>query len=105
MPELGQRTHKQVAKLIGVAPINRDSGTMRGKRMTGGGRREIRRLLYMPVLVAVRHNPVIRAMYTRLIAAGKCPKVALIACMRKLITYLNGMVRDGKTWDEFLQNA
>ena len=85
---------------MGVAPTNRDSGTLRGKRTTGGGRVEIRNALYMPTVVAVRHNPRIKAFYQRLVAHGKPKMVALIAAMRKLLTILNVMIREGKTWNQ-----
>lgn len=99
VPELGQITRQQVAALIGVAPINRDSGTYRGQRTTSGGRAMARRALYMAALVASRRNPVIAAMYQRLVAAGKPRKVALTACMRKLLTILNALIRDGVAWN------
>ena len=102
LPELGSCTPGQIARLIGVAPINRDSGQMRGRRTTGGGRSHVRAMLYMPTLVAVRHNPVIRQMYQRLLAKGKPKMVALVAAMRKLIIYLNAMIRDHKTWEQFV---
>ena len=102
LPELGSCTPQQIARLIGVAPINRDSGQMRGRRTTGGGRSHIRAMLYMPTLVAVRHNPVIRQMYQRLVAKGKPKMVALVAAMRKLIIYLNAMIRDHKTSEQFV---
>jgi transposase len=105
LPELGRCTPRQIAKLVGLAPINRDSGTLRGKRTTGGGRRAVRKLLYMPTLVATRHNPLIRSMYLRLLAAGKPKMVALVACMRKLLILLNAMIRERKTWDQFVQWA
>ena len=105
LPELGRCTPKQIAKLVGLAPINRDSGTLRGKRMTGGGRHSVRKQLYMPTLVATRHNPVIRSMYQRLVAAGKPKMVALVACMRKLLILLNAMIREDKMWDQFLKCA
>jgi len=105
LPELGARSPKQIAKLIGVAPINRDSGVLRGKRTTGGGRRSVRKLLYMPTLVATRHNTHIRAMYQRLLDAGKPKLVALVACMRKLLVYLNAMIRENKTWEQFIEKA
>lgn len=94
MPELGVLNRRQVSALIGVAPWARDSGTRHGRRRIGGGRGEVRRLVYMVTLAAVRHNPVLRAFYQRLVAAGKLKKVALVACMRKLITIVNAMVRD-----------
>lgn len=105
LPELGRCSPRQIARLVGLAPINRDSGTLRGKRMTGGGRGAVRKLLYMPTLVATRHNPLIRAMYQRLLAAGKPKMVALVACMRKLLIFLNAMIREGKTWDQFIKWA
>ena len=99
VPELGRLNRRQIAMLIGVAPINRDSGTFRGKRMTGGGRRRVRTRLYMPTLVAIRHNPVIRPFYERLLAKGKTKMTAIIACMRKLITILNTMVAKNQAWN------
>jgi transposase len=98
VPELGTLSHKQVAALVGVAPFNRDSGTWRGRRMVWGGRSGGRAVLYMGTLVATRFNPVIKAFYTRLLAAGKGKKVALTACMRKLLTIMNAMVRDMTPW-------
>jgi transposase len=101
LPELGQLTGKQIAALVGVAPFNRDSGQWRGKRMIAGGRAAVRAVLYMATLSATRHNPIIAAFYNRLIAAGKPAKVAITACMRKLIIILNAMIRDKRHW----QNA
>jgi len=98
LPELGKLDRKQIAALVGVAPINRDSGTYRGKRMIWGGRASVRAALYMAALVATRHNPTIRAFYERLCAAGKPKKLALTACMRKLLTILNAMVRTNTSW-------
>jgi len=98
LPELGTLNSKQIANLVGVAPINRDSGTMRGKRRISGGRAQVRAVLYMATLVAVRHNPVLRTFYERLLAAGKTDKVALTACMRKLLVILNAMVKSQKPW-------
>ncbi len=98
VPELGTLGHKQVAALVGVAPFNRDSGTLRGRRTVYGGRAEVRAVLYMGALVATKHNPVIKAFYARLCAAGKAKKVALTACMHKLLTIMNAMVRDLKPW-------
>ena len=98
LPELGSCSRQKIAALVGVAPINRDSGTMRGRRTTFGGRANVRRMLYMATLVATRHNPVIRAYYQRLVAAGKRKMVALVAAMRKLLVILNAMLRDQKTW-------
>lgn len=102
VPELGKLSGREVSALVGVAPINRDSGTMRGKRSIFGGRPDVRRVLFMAALVASRHNPVIKAFYQRLLTAGKPKKVALVACMRKLLTILNAMVRSGKPWDQAL---
>jgi transposase len=98
LPELGTLSRQQIAALVGVAPFNRDSGTLRGHRTIWGGRAHVRATLYMSTLVAVRHNPVLRAFYERLCAAGKAKKVALIACMRKLLTILNAMVKHHKPW-------
>ena len=99
LPELGQLNRRQIAALVGVAPIARDSGTFRGKRMTGGGRKEIRSRLFMPTLVAVRHNPILKAYYMRLLSQGKCKMVALVAVMRKLICILNTMMKNGQHWN------
>jgi len=99
LPELGRLSHKQIAALVGVAPLNRDSGRFRGKRMVWGGRASVRSALYMSILSATKWNPVIRVFYQRLRAQGKPPKVAMVACMRKLLTILNAMVRDGREWD------
>jgi transposase len=101
LPELGCLDRKQIAALVGVAPLNRDSGTMRGKRTTFGGRAKVRCVLYMAALVASRRNPVLKPFYQRLLQAGKAKKLALTAVMRKLLTILNAMVRDKTRW----QNA
>lgn len=98
MPELGTMDGKQIAALAGVAPFNRDSGLLRGHRTVWGGRAVVRAALYMATLVATRHNPVIRAFYRRLLEAGKPKKVALVACMRKLLTILNAMVKHQTPW-------
>jgi transposase len=98
LPELGTLGRKQVAALVGLAPINRDSGTMRGKRTIWGGRATVRAALYMAALVGSRRNPVLRALYTRLVAAGKTKKVALTACMRKLLTILNALLKHRTRW-------
>lgn len=98
VPELGQVTGKQLAALIGVAPFNRDSGTMRGRRTIWGGRGEVRKVLYMSAVASLRFNPVLRAQYDRLVDRGKPKKVALVACMHKLLTILNAMVRSGAKW-------
>lgn len=99
LPELGRLSRREIASLVGVAPLNRDSGTMRGKRMVWGGRAPVRAVLYMATLVGLRHNPILRTFYERLRAAGKPFKVAAIACMRKLLTILNAMVRQERHWD------
>jgi transposase len=102
LPELGTLDRRQIAALVGVAPFNRDSGQMRGKRMISGGRAQVRRALYMAALVATRFNPAIKCFYQRLLASGKPKKLALVACMRKLLTILNAMARSGKPWDQSL---
>lgn len=99
LPELGKLSHKEIAALVGVAPFPRDSGRMRGKRMVWGGRAPVRAALYLSIWSASKWNPVIRVFYERLRAKGKPPKVAQVACMRKLLTLLNAMVRDGRRWD------
>jgi transposase len=98
LPELGTLSRKQIAALVGVAPLARDSGTLRGKRLVYGGRAPVRAALYMAALVAARRNPAIRTFYQRLVAAGKPPKLALTACMRKLLTMLNAMVKTDTPW-------
>ncbi|VWC52996.1 transposase IS116/IS110/IS902 family protein [Burkholderia lata] len=98
LPELGHLTRKQITSLAGLAPINRDSGTLRGQRHIFGGRASVRRVLYVAALVATRFNPLIRACYLRLVAAGKPKKVALVACMRKLLITLNAIARTGQRW-------
>jgi len=98
LPELGRLNRKEIAALVGVAPLNRDSGTLRGRRTVWGGRAHVRAVLYMATLVATRRNPVVKAFYERLVAAGKPKKVALTACMRKLLTILNAMVRSHASW-------
>lgn len=103
LPELGTLGRKQLASLVGVAPHNRDSGIFRGRRTVWGGRATTRAVLYMATLVASRFNPVIRAHYTHLVAAGKPKKVALVACMRKLLTILNAVLRDALPWRAPLQ--
>ena len=98
LPELGQLSHHQIGKLVGIAPLNCDSGKFKGKRITWGGRAPVRAALYMATLSAKRHDPVIKAFYEQLIARGKAPKVALVACMHKLLTIMNAIVRSGKPW-------
>lgn len=105
VPELGQLRGKEVAALVGVAPFNRDSGRLRGKRMVWGGRAPVRAALYMAALVGARHNPVLRAFYARLLAGGKPKKVALTACMHKLLVILNALLRQGMSWDAARQPA
>jgi len=100
LPELGNLGAKQIGLLVGIAPLNRDSGRFQGKRTTWGGRARVRSVLYMAALVACRRNPVIRTFYDRLLARGKAKKVALVACMHKLLIILNAMVRDGCVWQD-----
>ena len=102
LPELGRLNRRQLAALVGVAPFNCDSGTLRGKRRCWGGRADLRAVLYMAAVSAMRCNPVIRVFYQRMVAAGKPKKVALTACMRKLLTILNAMVRDNAPWNPTL---
>jgi transposase len=97
-PELGTLGRKQIAALIGLAPLNRDSGTQRGRRCIWGGRAQVRQVLYMSALAAIRFNPIIAAFHARLIAAGKTRMVAIVACMRKLLTILNAMARSNAHW-------
>ena len=98
LPELGTLNRKQIAALAGVAPFNRDSGSLRGRRTVWGGRAQVRTVLYMSTLVAVRYNPLLRGFYQRLRSAGKVPKVALTACMRKLLITLNAMLKHQTPW-------
>ena len=98
LPELGKVSDKRISALVGVAPLNRDSGKYRGSRTIWGGRANVRAALYMGALVAVQHNPVLKAFYARLLAQGKAKKSALTACMHKLLRILNAMIRDGKPW-------
>jgi transposase len=102
LPELGRLERRKLAALVGVAPYNCDSGTLRGRRRCWGGRADLRSVLYMATISALRSNPVIRAFYQRLLKAGKPKKVAITACMRKLLTILNAMVRDNAVWNEKL---
>lgn len=99
LPELGTLDRRKISSLVGVCPFNRDSGTMRGKRTIFGGRANVRATLYMATMSAVRFNPVIKAFYERLVDAGKLHKVAMVACMRKLLTILNAMLRDQQRWN------
>lgn len=98
LPELGWLDRREIAALVGVAPFNRDSGTLRGKRTVWGGRSRVRATLYMAALTATRYNSVIKAFYQRLLEAGKPKKVALTACMRKLLTILNAMLKHNRSW-------
>ena len=98
LPELGQLTAKQISRLVGVAPINHDSGQHKGKRMINGGRAPVRASLYMGAVVAIRHNPIIKDFYERLLSRGKPKKLAITACVRKMLVILNAMVRDQKRW-------
>lgn len=104
-PELGQLNRHQIAKLAGVAPLNRDSGKQRGARHIYGGRAQVRGKLYMATLAAIRFNPVIKSFYDRLIAKNKLKKVAIVACMRKVLTIINVMIRDNKTWNVKAQSV
>ena len=99
LPELGQLQRRQISKLVGVAPLADDSGPRQGKRRIWGGRSEVRAVLYMATLAAIKHNPVIQVFHSRLMAAHKPKKVAIVACMRKLLTILNAMLRDQTMWD------
>ena len=98
LPELGQLSTSKIGVLVGVAPLNRDSGQMQGKRTIFGGRSAVRQMLYMATLVAVRHNRVIQVFYDQLLKRGKATKVALVACMHKLLTILNAMIKNGTDW-------
>lgn len=98
LPELGQLNRQKIAALVGLAPFNRDSGKRRGQRRIFGGRASVRSVLYMATLSAIRHNPVIKSFYDRLLAKGKLKKVALTACMRKLLVILNAMIKNGQDW-------
>jgi len=98
LPELGHLDRRRIAALVGIAPLNRDSGLWRGRRTIGGGRPTVRRALYMATMVAIRYNPMIAAFYRRLTAAGRPKKVAIIAAMRKLVTILNAVLRDQRPW-------
>ena len=100
VPELGFITNKQASSLIGVAPITRESGRFKGKRMIKGGRPQVRTVMYMAMMSAIQCNPVFKATYERLLAAGKPKKVAIVACMRKMVVTLNSMLRDGAMWDK-----
>jgi transposase len=105
LPEIGTLSGKKAAALVGVAPFNRDSGRFRGKRMIRGGRSHLRNMLYMAAVVASQWNPVIRTFYQRLLAAGKSPKLALTACMRKLVLILNAMVKNNQPWNQFIHQV
>jgi transposase len=98
LPELGSLTGRQISALCGLAPFNRDSGAIKGRRRIKGGRAPIRTMLYMAMMSAIQHNVIIKAFYQKLVAQGKHKKVALTACMRKIMTILNAMVRDNQEW-------
>ena len=104
LPELGQLNRQEIAALVGVAPMNRDSGKQRGQRHITGGRRSVRNVLYMATLTARTHNPLIRAMARRLTQAGKPFKVMMTACLRKLLTILNTMVKNNEPWRAGCEN-
>lgn len=99
LPELGRLNGRAISALVGIAPLACDSGTHQGKRRTWGGRAEVRAVIYMATLSGVKYNPALKVFHQRLVGAGKPPKVALVACMRKLLVMLNAMVRDGTLWD------
>jgi transposase len=105
LPELGTLNRREISALVGVCPFNRDSGKMRGKRTIFGGRATVRAMLYMATLSAIRFNPAIKSFYDRLMQAGKLHKVAMVACMRKLLTVLNAMLKDMKKWDNNFTHA
>ena len=105
LPELGQLNRQKIAALVGVAPFNHDSGQQRGKRRIFGGRTSVRSVLYMATLSAIRHNPVIKEFYQRLLDKGKLKKVALTACMRKLLVILNTMVKTGQDWNPSISSS
>ena len=100
LPELGKLNRKEIASLVGIAPMNRDSGSYEGKRYIRGGRHKVRTVLFMSMLSAIQCHPKLKPMYQRLVAAGKPKKVALIACMRKQLIILNTMAKNGTHWDE-----
>jgi len=102
LPELGTLDRKKISALVGLAPLNRDSGTMRGKRTIWGGRASVRAVLYMTATVAAQHNPTIKAFYARLLAVGKPKKVALTACMHKVLIMVNAILRTGRSWQQGL---
>lgn len=100
LPELGKLNRKEIAALVGVAPMNRDSGNHQGKRLIRGGRSKVRTVLFMSMMSAIQHNPQIKRFYQHLLATGKPKKVAIIACMRKQLTILNTLIKNGERWDE-----
>jgi transposase len=105
LPELGELSQQKISALVGVAPLNRDSGNMQGKRTIFGGRAAVRQMLYMATLVAVKYNLTIKDFYQRLLTRGKPKKVALVACMHKLLTILNAMIKNGQDWQPVVQSA
>ncbi|MBW8192862.1 transposase [Neiella marina] len=100
LPELGKLNRKEIAALVGVAPMNRESGRFNGKRRIKGGRHRVRTVMFMAMMSAIQCNEVFKRKYQQLKAAGKIPKVAVVACMRKLIVILNTMIKNGESWDE-----
>jgi len=100
LPELGKLNRKEIASLVGIAPMNRDSGNKSGKRFIRGGRHKVRTVLFMSMMTAIQHNPTIKPMYQRLLAQGKPKKVAIIACARKQLTILNAMMKNRTYWSE-----
>ncbi len=105
LPELGVLCRRGIAALVGVAPLNRDSGQMRGHRAVWGGRADVRKALYMAALASVRHNPIFAAQYARMVGAGKRKKVALVAVMHKILTILNAIAKSGRHWDASMHQA
>ncbi len=99
LPKLGRLTHKEIAKIVRVAPLSHDSGKMRGKRTTWGGQADVRAALYMGTLTAVKHNEVMKAFHQRLLANGKPKKVALVACIRKLLSIMIAIIKSGVPWN------
>jgi transposase len=100
LPELGQLNRKEIAALVGVAPINKDSGSYKGKRPVRGGRHKVRTVLFMSIMSAIQCHPTLKPMFQRLVASGKPKKVAIMACMRKQLTILNAMVRNDTPWNQ-----
>ncbi len=99
LPELGKLSNKEITALVGLAPVTKESGNFKGKKSIFGGRKELRSALYMPIITALKHNPIIKDFYERLISKGKIVKVALTACMRKLVVILNSIMKNGTKWN------